>query len=120
MTEIPSESNLTDKIKRHNYYLKYKEKRAEQYRENKRQLQYYYDNKDEILKKRDKEENRKANAKFYEKHKERILAEAKERPKIKIECECGGKYTISNKSRHLLSIKHLKHEETKALRNDTI
>lgn len=61
--------------------------------------QYYLDNKEQII-----EQNK--NYKLENKEK---LAEKSNKKK---DCECGQKYTHSNKSRHLKTIKHLKYCES--------
>ncbi len=72
--------------------------RKEYYEENKekiieRSLEHYNKNRESILQ-RMKE--------YRELHKEEIRAKAKE----KVVCECGGRYTIGNKSKHMLSKRH--------------
>ena len=59
----------------------------------KNKQEYYKKNKKEILQKLKNK---------YEKNKDKIQEERK----IKIECECGGKYTKTHKARHLKTKKH--------------
>lgn len=58
--------------------------------------EYYEDNRDEILEKR----------KIYQAEHN---VEIKEKKNIKHDCECGGKYTHCNKSRHIKSKLHLEY-----------
>jgi len=74
------------------YYQSHKEKIAENMKE------YYNDNKEKINKQRKEyhKEYRKLNiGKLKDKH----------------ECECGGKYTCNDKSRHFKTKKHIKYIE---------
>jgi len=72
---------------------------------------YYEDNKELIKQKtKDYRENNKDNIneyskKYYQDNKEKI----REHKNKKFNCECGGKYTQINKSRHLKTKKHLNH-----------
>ena len=59
------------------------------------QKQHYQDNKEKIV------EYKKQH---YQDNKKQIELKSKE----KFECECGGKYTYSSKSRHMKSKKHIK------------
>ena len=45
------------------------------------------------------EEKKKRNASYYQTHKETMGA--------KIQCPCGGRYTLFNKSNHCSSMKHI-------------
>ena len=77
--------------------------------------EYKKQNKDKINKKRNerrkenpektKEEYKKYSAQYRERHPEKI----KEWHTTKVECECGGKYTLSHKAEHMKSKKHLKY-----------
>ena len=49
-----------------------------------------------------KERDKPKRAQWYQKNRERILA----RDKIKIKCECGGKYSYCNKGKHVKTNKH--------------
>jgi len=87
-------------------FITNEEKNKEQKERNKN---YYNKNKNEILENqknyqeqnKDKIKIRKQN--YYEKNKNKI----KEKNKIKIICDCGGKYTLGQKIRHLKSKKHI-------------
>ena len=59
----------------------------------------YYENNKEVRLKQVKE--------YREKHKDEIKVKLNE----KIECECGGRYTLYNKKTHMKSKKHIKYEE---------
>jgi hypothetical protein len=69
---------------------------------------YYEANKERIKKqvadqyKKKKEEKAVKMKEYRELHKEEIRAKAKE----KVMCECGGRYTLGNKSKHMLSKRH--------------
>jgi len=82
--------NNKDKIKNYHkdWYEKNKNKIIEQ------QKNYYEENKDKKLKQQ----------KNYRKNNKDKISE---RNKIKIECECGSKYTKCNKSTHIKTKKHL-------------
>jgi DNA repair exonuclease SbcCD ATPase subunit len=88
------------------YNKQYKEEHEEEISEYKKQ--YYEQNKEELLKyqqqyrEQNKEEKSEYNKQYYEQNKEKI----KEMNNQKINCECGGKYTNCNKSRHMKSKKH--------------
>ena len=74
------------------------------YQDNKKELQeknkqYYEKNKEQINTK----ELREHNKQYYEKNKEQINEKAKQ----SINCECGSKYTLSNKYHHFKTLKHL-------------
>mgnify|MGYP000973073477 CR=1 FL=1 len=60
--------------------------------------EHYEDNKDKLL------ENRKL---YYQANKAKI----QEYKKQKHNCECGGKYRTSDKSKHLKTAKHKKYEQ---------
>ena len=77
--------------------------RTEQGKENKRKcsLKWYQDNKDKIL------EQKKE---YYEANKDKIL----EKRKLKIICECGGKYSYQHKTRHQRTQKHISWTEKTA------
>ena len=74
--------------------------------------EYKQNNKDKINQRRNerrkenpektKEEYKRYGALYRERHPERIKAWHK----TKVECECGGKYTLSHKAQHLKSKKH--------------
>ena len=95
------------------YHEKNKEtikKQTKEYREKNKEIikkqakEYYENNKEEINKKHkkyneeNKEKKKKQAKEYYEKNKEII--------KKKMICECGGKFTRSNKLRHFKSKKH--------------
>ena len=106
------------------YYEDNKEKIKEHYEDNKEQIllnkkEYYEANKEKILLK--KKEQYEANKEqillkkkeYQEANKEKISLYQKEhyeanKEKLnkKIDCECGGKYTYTNKSTHFKSKKH--------------
>ena len=111
--------------------LEYHKERYEDNREEilKKSIERYFNNKDEILKKqkeryekhkeviakknkenydKNKEEILKKNKENYEKHREEILEKQRE----KFKCDCGGKYTKSNKTKHLNSKKHKDYMES--------
>jgi len=88
------------------YYENNKEKIAEinkQYREDnknkivEKQKEWYKDNKDKIL-----EKVKKYQKKYRNDNKDKIA----EKKNQKFNCDCGGKYTLSNKVKHLKSKKH--------------
>ena len=94
-------------------YEKNKETIKEKYENNKEEIakknkERYENNKEEIAKKRKenyedhKEEILKKQKIYNEKHKVEILEKQRE----KFKCDCGGKYTKSNKTKHLNSKKH--------------
>ena len=51
------------------------------------------------------------NKKYYEENREKILKKNNE----KFDCECGGKYTYQNKTRHLKSPKHQSYLSSKVI-----
>lgn len=77
--------------------------------------EYKANHKDKINKRRNerrkenpektKAERKKDGALYRERHKEQI----QEKAKTKVQCECGGCYTLSHKAEHMQSKKHLKH-----------
>jgi len=78
------------------------EKQKEYYETNKKQIkeykkEYYETNKEQII-----EQRKEYNQQYRETNREQINEKANQ----KINCECGGKYTQSNKLRHLNSKKH--------------
>ena len=72
-------------------------------------------NRDEILKykKEYREKNRetinKKRMEFYEKNKDIEYQRCKEWKSTKVECQCGGKYTLAHKAEHEKSKKHQQH-----------
>jgi hypothetical protein len=71
----------------------------------------YYENNIEILKEKHKEyyENNKEILKMKNKtYTQNNIEKVNKRTKEKLNCECGGKFTYSNKAVHLKSKKHLK------------
>ena len=56
---------------------------------------------------KNKEKRSEYNKKWYEKNREKINARQKE----KFTCECGGRYTHTNKAGHLRTKKHLNYVE---------
>jgi hypothetical protein len=112
------------------YKKQYREEHKEEMLEYKNQ--YYEQNKEEILNKNKqyyeehKEEMLEYHKQYYEQNKEDLLEyhkQYREEYKEKIEkrqyqkfnCECGGKYTYNNESRHLKSQKHLQYLEQQNL-----
>ena len=95
--------NNAEKIKEYydNNAEKIKEQRKEYYENNaekiREQKKEYYDNNAEKIKERHKD--------YYDNNAEKI----KERNNTKCECECGGKYTNQNKSKHIKTNKHKKY-----------
>lgn len=80
----------------------------------KRDKKYYEANKERVL---------EQHKEYYEANKERLMEQKKEYYEINKEkinqkknekhnCECGGKYTITHKSKHLKTKKHLKYLES--------
>jgi len=89
------------------YYQSHKDSIVEKNKE------YYNDNKEKIIKqhKEYSKEYRKLNRdKLKEKNKEYYELNI-EKIKEKHECECGGKYTCKNKSKHLKTKKHILYKE---------
>ena len=89
------------------YGKEYREKNKENIKEH---LKEYREKNKEKIKEKQKEWNEKNQEKikendkeYYEKNKEKI----NEKQKEKSNCECGGKFTNSNKAVHLKSKKHL-------------
>jgi hypothetical protein len=74
------------------YKKEYNEKNKDKFTELKKQ--YYEENREEILEKQ---------RQYYEENKEEINKKRSE----KLECECGGKYTINNKSNHSKTKQHM-------------
>ena len=89
------------------------------------QKQYHQDNKDHLnqikkeyreknkdhlnQKKKEYRENNREKIKIqHKKFREKNLETIREKQKEKFNCECGGKFTFSNKSTHLKSKKHIK------------
>ena len=99
------------------YYIDNREQIREQhkqyYNDNKQQIskqqkQHYFDNKEHYQQYHkqyyndNKQQKLEQNKQYYENNKQQIL----EQRKIKIDCDCGNKYTPNNKTRHLKSTKH--------------
>ena len=74
--------------------------------EKERRKQYRENNKERInqLKKKYYQNNKEELKEYYKNNKEKI----NEKQKEKFDCECGGKYTYSNKSGHEKTNKHKK------------
>jgi hypothetical protein len=80
------------------YYEENKNKEKEYYKENRvkilsRNKEYYATNKEDVLKQ-------------IKEYQERKKEELKKKRGERIECECGGRYTISNKHIHYKTKKH--------------
>ena len=75
------------------------------YIDNLRNKNWNLNNKDKvkISKKKWRINNKQYDKNYYNENKDKI----QDQRKIKIECECGSKYTKSNKSQHLKSKKHI-------------
>jgi hypothetical protein len=73
------------------------------------QKQHYEENKEQILEyqKQHYEENKEQISEYKKQHYE----QNKEQINQKINCECGGKYTFQNKSKHIKTQKHIKYFE---------
>ena len=88
-----------------------------QWREdNKEQLkQKYEENRDELLKykkeyrEKNREEINKKRMEYYEQNKEIEHERSKEWKMTKVNCECGGKYTLAHKAEHIKSKRHSKY-----------
>lgn len=95
--------------------LKIPTRTTEEKKQNRRELQKnHYKNNIEIIKEKHNEyyENNKEILKIKNKtYKENNKEKLNEKHKEKLNCECGGKFTYSNKAVHLKSKKHLKHLE---------
>ena len=100
------EIKARQKIQRRKYYEANIEETRADYQENKKELKYYYDNREEILAKIDKVKQRELSANYYSQNKERILADRKAKRAEKRDCECGGKYNLQNPREHLRSKRH--------------
>ena len=75
---------------------------SKEYREaNKEAIKEYYEANKEVIKEQHKEYQKE----YREANKETLAEKHKE----KFDCECGGKFTLSNRSRHLNSPKHIKY-----------
>lgn len=89
----------------------YYEENREEIREKKKK--YYEENKEEILEchRQYREEHREKLKDYNKLYREEHKKEISEKRCQKINCECGKKYSIGNKSRHLKSQKHLQYLE---------
>jgi hypothetical protein len=74
---------------------------------------YYNDNKDEILEycKKYYNNNKDEILEYRKKYREKNDDTIKTKKNEKYTCLCGGKYTCSNKSKHIKTKKHIKYEE---------
>ena len=113
-------------VYRKQYYIDNEETIKQYYIDNKEVIQQYkLDNKEKIREYNqqyildNKEVIKQQQQQYYEANKEIRKQQQqqynwdnkeiiKQRNKIKVVCECGGKYTIVNKSTHFKSLKHLK------------
>ena len=100
-----------DKIKEQQkeYRENYKDKIKEYREKNKDKIKEYYENNKDKIKEQQKEYRENNNDKIKEKIKEYnngYYENNKEILKQKINCDCGGKYTHFNKSRHFKTKKH--------------
>ena len=103
--------------RKHNYHELNKEKINEQRKEfrelNKERInednkKYYEENKDDIRERRhEKYETNKIDINDKRRENYHLIKDKKnEKNRIKIICECGGRYTSSHKSRHCETLKH--------------
>jgi hypothetical protein len=81
-----------------------------------KQKKYYNDNKDEIIRKTKEYNNmhkdeKQEYIKAYRESKKELL---KEKLNKKVTCECGGRYTVRNKSTHYKSKGHKEYESKKS------
>jgi len=103
INEKQKEYRLNNKGKRKEYFKIYRENNKEKRKEKHKS---WYENNKEIINEKQKEynENNKEKRKeYYENNKEKILEKIKE----KIKCDCGGCYTIGNKSTHFKTKIHI-------------
>ena len=82
-----------------------KEYDKEHYQNNKEQKKDYREKNKEKIKEYQKDYQKE----YREKHREEINKKSKEKYSVKIDCECGGKYTHRHKSQHFKTKLHLKY-----------
>ena len=95
--------------------IKYKKQKYQDNREKflEQNKNYYQANKQKILeqvkiyRQNNKEKIKDREKKYYQNNKQKILEKQNE----KFDCECGSRYTYSNKARHERTIKHKKYME---------
>ena len=96
----------TNKEEQIEYNKKHREENKEYYKEYKKQ--HYKDNKEkyQAYNQENKETIAERKKKYFEENKEHLVKKKKEWGSTIKECECGSKYTLNHKQRHIKSKKH--------------